>query len=208
MCLAESVNGQSVQERMALSELRDLAIKKEIQAIYGTGVSLFVSGNEISTQLKYSSPPSEYLQKEANSLALQILWNANYGRGYGGVVWNFEYVHVTITAYSELEKSEGEAIVRLSDYGSKEALSAACDRVGLKTVKPPNAKAVAANDQIAKAEKELQMLWNRLTPLERTNLKNDELAWIKVKDASKDNDEKLRMILERIEFLKKYVPHS
>jgi hypothetical protein len=205
LSLAAAVNAQSIQERIASAEIRDLAIKKEAQRQFGDDAVLFVSGNEIS--IGSTGHFNHRLQHYVENFALQVLWNANYTTTYGGTNWNFEYVHVSASAYNSFLDShdQGEAIVRLSDYSSKEALSAACDHAGLKDSHPTKSqKAVSPAGLLANAEKDLQAAWNNLMPAQRANLKNDELAWIKTKDACKNESEKLKMVTDRIEFLNEF----
>jgi len=70
------VNAQSIQERIALAEIRDLAIKKEAQPLFGDDAVVFVSGNEIS--VSSTGHFNHRLQHYVENFALQVLWNANY----------------------------------------------------------------------------------------------------------------------------------
>jgi hypothetical protein len=51
------------------------------------------------------------------------------------------------------------------------------------------------------AEKKLQAAWDRLTPIQRKNLRADELAWIKAKDNTVMGFDRIRMIKDRTEVL-------
>jgi len=121
---ATSIHAQSVQEQIASAEVRDLAIKKHTARLFTPDAVVFVSGNEIS--ISCSSSFRHHLQAAVETFALAVLWNANYTRTYGGRNWNFEYVHVSARSYSSFsgDHDQGEAIVRLSDYSSKDALDA------------------------------------------------------------------------------------
>jgi len=51
------------------------------------------------------------------------------------------------------------------------------------------------------AEKKLQAAWDHLTPIQRKNLRADELAWIKAKDNTVMGFDRIRMIKDRTEVL-------
>jgi hypothetical protein len=55
----------------------------------------------------------------------------------------------------------------------------------------------AAAKLLPGAEEDLQYAWDHLKPSERANLKKDQLAWIKAKDACTDPVQKFHMIQDR-----------